>query len=127
MRFSSFSVMVELTEYALAFMASTLLVTGSVVIYNSFTSYESGLQLRGALAAVAGVAESALQNGSARSMLPLPASTIGCERGTLYVSVGSGSISQGIDAGCDFRVTIGAGTHLVSFNVQSGQLDLAVS
>lgn len=119
--------MTELVEYALAIMASTLLVTGSVVVYDSFTSYESGLQLRGAFTAVAEAANGALVNGSAASTLSLPESTIGCEGGTLYVSVGSGAISQGISAECDFQARVQAGTHLVSFKAASGQLDLEVT
>jgi len=118
--------MVELVEYAVAFMASTLLVGGSVVLYNSFTSYEVGLQLRGTLSAVAGVAQSALLNGNARSTVLLPESTIGCEQGTLSVSVGSGTISQAIAAGCDFQARVSAGTHLLTFNATSGTLELAV-
>jgi hypothetical protein len=119
--------MVELVEYAIAVMASTFLVTGSVVVYNSFTSYEAGLQLRGAFSAVVDVVDGALVNGSASSTLPLPESTIGCEGNTLYVSVGSGAISQGIAAKCDFQARISAGTHLVSFRSASGQLDVLVS
>jgi hypothetical protein len=118
--------MVELVEYAVAFMASTLLVGGSVVVYNSFTSYEAGLQLRGTFSAVAGVAESALLNGSARSTVPLPETTIGCEGGTFYVSVGSGTISQTIAAGCDFQARVTAGTHLLSFSTSAGKLELEV-
>jgi uncharacterized protein (UPF0333 family) len=119
--------MVELVEYALVVMASTLLVAGSAVVYSSFESYEQGLQLRGTFSDVAGVVETALQNGSATSTLSMPASVIGCEQGNLYVSVGPGSISQEIPARCEFVVSVGAGTHIVSFRTVSGQLALAVS
>jgi len=118
--------MVELVEYAVAFMVSTLLVGGSVIVYDSFTSYEAGLQLRGTFSEVVGVAESALLNGSAESMVPLPESTIGCDGGTFYVSVGSSAISQTIAAGCDFQARVSAGTHLILFSASSGKLDLAV-
>jgi len=118
--------MVELVEYAVAFMASALLVGGSVVVYNSFTSYEVELQLKGTFSEVAGVAQSALLNGSARSTVLLPDSTIGCERGTFYVSAGAGTISQTIPAGCDFQAKVSAGTHLLTFNASSGMLVLAV-
>jgi len=118
--------MVELVEYAVAFAASMLLVGGSVVVYDSFTTYETGLQLRGTFSAVADVAESALQNGTARSTVLLPESTIGCEQGTFYVSVGSGTISQTIAAGCDFVARVSAGEHLLSFNATAGKLELAV-
>ena len=117
--------MVELIEYAVAFMASTLLIGGSVVIYDSFTSYEAGLQLRGTFSVVAGVAESALLNGSARSTVLLPESIIGCDGGTFYVRIGSETMSQTIPAGCDFQARISAGTHLLSFNSSSGELELA--
>jgi hypothetical protein len=119
--------MVELVEYALAVMASTLLIAGSVAVYGSFESYEQGLQLKGTFSDVTGIVESALQNGSASSTLSVPASVIGCERGSLYVSVGPGSISQDIPARCEFKVTVGAGNHVFSFKMMSGQLALTVS
>jgi len=119
--------MAELVEYALAIMASTLLMTGSVFVYNSFTSYETELQLRGTFAAVVNVADAALVNGSAVSTLTLPEATVGCQGSTLHLGVGSGEISQGIPAKCDFQARISAGTHLVSFRATSGRLDLSVS
>jgi hypothetical protein len=119
--------MVELTEYALAVMVSTLIVAGSAVVYNTFTSYEAALQLRGAFSAVAGVANAALVNGSAASTLHLPESTVGCEGGTLYLSEGSETMSQSIAGGCDFTAKISAGTHLLSFRTASGQLGITVS
>jgi len=119
--------MAEIVEYVLAVMASTLLLTGSVFVYNSFASYESALQLRGAFSAVAQVVDGALVNGRATSALPLPESTIGCEESTFYVSVGAGAISQAIPAQCDFQARISAGTHLVSFTTVSGQLNITVS
>ena len=118
--------MVELVEYAVVFMVSMLLVAGSVVVYNSFTSYEDELQLRGTFSVVAGIAQGALLNGSAKSTVPLPDSTIGCEAGTFYVSVGSDTISQTIPAACDFRTSVSAGTHLLSFSTTSGKLELEV-
>jgi len=118
--------MAELIEYAVALMASTLLVGGSVVVYNSFMSYEAGLQLRGTFSVVAGVAENALLNGSAKSTVLLPESTIGCDGGTFYVSLGSGTISQTIAAGCDFQARVNPGAHLLSFSTSSGKLELAV-
>ncbi|HYA55556.1 MAG TPA: hypothetical protein VED22_02040 [Nitrososphaerales archaeon] len=118
--------MVELVEYAVAFMVSALLVGGSVVLYNSFASYEAGLQLRGTFSVVAGVADSALLNGSAATTIPLPASTIGCEGGTFYVSEGSETISQTIGSGCNFLATVSAGTHVLSFSTTSGRLEMVV-
>jgi hypothetical protein len=118
--------MVELVEYAVAFMASMLLVGGSVAVYNSFTSYEAELQLRGTFSLVAGGAESALLNGNAKLAVSLPESTIGCEAGTFYVSAGPGTISQSIAAGCDFQTRVSAGTHLLSFSTTSGKLELGV-
>jgi hypothetical protein len=118
--------MVELVEYAIAFMASMLLVGGSVAVYNSFTSYEAELQLKGTFSVIAGGVESALLNGNAKLTVPLPESTIGCDAGTFYVSVGSGTISQSIAAGCNFQTRVSAGTHLLSFTTTSGKLELAV-
>jgi len=118
--------MAELVEYTIAIMVSMFLVGGSIAVYDSFTSYEAGLQLRGTFSAIAAVAESALGNGSARLAVPLPESTIGCEGGTFYVSDGSGTVSQSIPAGCDFQARISAGTHQLSFSSASGELELVV-
>lgn len=119
--------MVELLEYALAVMVSTLLVAGSVAVYESFTSYEEDLQLEGTLATVSGIAEAALSNGSARAAVSLPASTIGCEGNTLYVGIGAASMSQGIGVRCDFQVDVTAGVHVLSFTAKSGQLGVMVT
>ncbi len=119
--------MVELVEYALAVMASTLLISGSVAVYSSFTAYEEGLQLRGTFNAVAGVAGAAIENGSATSRLLLPDSTIGCQGGNLYVTLGSETISQNVAAACSFQTGVASGTHRVSFSEASGQLRMAVS
>jgi len=118
--------LVELVEYAIAFMVSMFLVGGSVAIYDNFTSYEAGLQLRGTFSAVAAVAENALENGSAKLAVPLPDSTIGCEGGIFYVSDASGTVSQSIPVGCDFQSRISAGTHQLSFSTSSGDLVMVV-
>jgi len=117
----------ELIEYALAVMASMLVVAGSVVLYNSFASYESGLQLRETFSTVSGLVDRALQNGTERATLALPTSTIGCEEGTLYIRIGSEGISQSISAACNFQASVASGSYSVDFRTDSGRLELGVS
>lgn len=119
--------MTELVEYCLVVMASTLFVTGSIAVYNSFSTFESGLQLRATFAAISGLASQALQGGRANSTLVLPASTIGCDRGSLTVTIGSGSIAQRLPANCNFALNLSAGPHSLAFLSEHHELNISVS
>jgi len=119
--------MTELVEYCLVVMASTLFVTGSVAVYDSFSSFESGLQLRATFADVSGLASQAILGGRASAALVLPTSTFGCTGGSLSVTIGSGSITQRFPAACNFDLTVDAGPHTIAFLDEHQQLSISVS
>jgi hypothetical protein len=116
----------ELVEYCLVVMVSTSFVAGSVVAYNAFSSFESGLQLRATFAEVSALAAQAVDEGSSRATLSLPASTIECGHDSLQVSTGPAAISESLPVDCDFSLNVGAGLHTILFTTRSAQLDLSV-
>ena len=119
--------MTELVEYALAVTVSTLFVSGSVVVYSSFASFESGLELRSDMGTVASLASRALAEGTSSGTLTLPASTIGCGDNSLTLTFGSRGIAQAFPAGCDFSTSILGGEHTLTFSTESGALSLRVT
>lgn len=119
--------MTEIVEYSLVVMVSTLFVGGSVVAYNSFSSFESGLQLRATFAAVSSLATQAIENGSSRASITLPDSAISCHGGSLSVTSGTATEGQDVPASCDFYVRVGGGPHIIRFREVSSQLELSVT
>ncbi len=119
--------MVELLEYALVVMASTLFVAGSVLVYESFATFESGLSLRATFEGVSGLVSNAIANGSATATMSIPSSTIACQGGTLSVKVGGSVLEDRVPLGCSFAVTVPAGVHTVEFRDDSSRLELSVS
>ncbi len=119
--------MTEIIEYSLVIMVSTLFVGGSVVAYASFSSFESGLQLRATFTAVSGLAARALDNGSSEATLVLPDSTIMCVGNSLSVSSGTSTEGQTVAASCDFYFRVNAGSHVLHFTELSSRLVLSVT
>ncbi len=118
--------MAELLEYSIAVMVSTLFVVASVVVYNSFTSFESGLQLRSAFQSLSGLVSQALEDGSAKATIAVPGSTMTCVGGTLELGTGASIMTQELPIGCDFSVGVPAGTHTFAFSVADGLLYVSV-
>lgn len=119
--------MTEIVEYTLVVMVSTLFVAGSVVAYNSFSAFESGLQLRAAFAAVSGLASQAIENGSSRGTMTLPDSTISCAGGSLSLSSGASTEGQSVPIACDFAVKVTGGSHVLRFSERYSHLVLSVT
>lgn len=119
--------MAELVEYSLVVIASTLFVTGSVAVYGSFTSFESGLSLHAAFGLVAGLASRAAESGSANATVALPASTVACQAGVLSMTVGNASLEERLPLTCGFVVGVPAGVHVLTFTDDSSQLTLSVT
>ena len=119
--------MTEIIEYALVVMVSTLFVTGSAVVYDSFAYFESNLQLRGTYATLSELAARAVDSGTASARLSLPPSTIGCERGSLTLDFGSRGLAASVPANCGFEVSVAGGEHELVFTSAHGTLSLQVS
>jgi len=118
--------MSEITEYALVVMASMLLVSGSVEVYNSFSGMESRLQLGGTYVTISGLAYRAVATGTANATIAIPSSTISCENSALTLSFGSLGIARSVPVSCDFVDSVAAGEHSLAFTVSSGELKLVV-
>ena len=119
--------MVEIVEYTLVVMVSTLFVAGSLLVYGGFTQFESGLSLHAAFGGVSGLVSKAIADGSAAATIPMPSSTLTCQGGTLCMRVGGSAINESIPLGCDFAVSVSACVHTLEFRDDSSQLELSVS
>ena len=119
--------MVEIVEYAMVVMVSTLFVAGSIMVYGGFTAFESGLSLRAAFDGVSGLVSEAIANGSAAATLTVPTSAIACQGGRLSVTVGGGSIAEALPLECSFDVSVPGGVHTLRFLDESSQLELSVN
>ncbi len=119
--------MAEILEYTLVFLVSTLFVSGSVVTYNSFSSWASGLQFHEAFSVISSLASQAMSNGSSRTTINLPTSSIQCHGGSLTLSSKSSSLSQSFPTDCSFSFNLERGAHTLIFTQESTQLSLSVS
>ena len=119
--------MVEVLEYALTVLVSSLLVSGSVVVYDSFATYQSQLQLKAAWTAVSALASKAVAEGSSQGTLVAPSSTIACVGGTLNLTLGASNQARTLPVTCSFRLNLTAGTHVLSFTDRSSSLNLSVT
>ena len=119
--------MSELVEYSLVVMVSALFVSGSVLVYDEFASFGSGLSLRAAFDEVSAVASQSLENGSATATLTLPPAEVSCSGGVLSVTIAGSSLNGSIPTGCAFAVNVPGGTSTFSFNCVSSRLELTVS
>jgi hypothetical protein len=119
--------MTEIVEYSLVVIVSTLFVAGSVLTYDSFSSFVSELQVRTEFASVTTLASQAMSNGSSRATLTLPSSVITCSGGSLTVSSGTAAEWGTLPVGCGFAVQVAAGAHVVRFTRSPSGLALSVS
>lgn len=119
--------MAELVEYSMVVMVSTLFVAGSVLTYDSFSSFESGLQAKAAFASVSELASQALNEGESSGVVVLPRSTISCSGGTLTLDSGSFSVAQGVPCACSFDIEVTGGPHVVGFSKGPAGLSLSVT
>jgi hypothetical protein len=119
--------MVELVEYVLVVAASTLFVGGSVAVYASFTTLESDLQLKTTFAAVSGLAQLSIEDGTSKMAMAVPGATIACENGSLAVSLGSKGIARSVPVECDFALDVSPGYHDLEFTTTGSHLMLSVS
>ena len=119
--------MVEITEYTLAVLVSTLLVGGSAVTYATFARLEYSSEVDASVAALVGLANDAVANGHSSATLLLPTSTLSCSHGTLTMLSGNNTVSSPIGGNCEFVASINGGVHTVSFDSQSWGLRLRVT
>lgn len=119
--------MVELIEYSLVVLVSTLFVAASVLSFGAFSSFEGGVNLRAEYTALSALAQEAVGGGSSRAVLSLPQSTVSCQAGVLTVASGSYSQRGGIGTHCSFSVAVQGGTHAVVFSEGPDGLTFSVA
>lgn len=118
--------MVELLEYSLVVLVSTMFIAASILSFGAFSGFEGGVNLKAEYSALSTLALEAAGGGSSRAVLFLPQSTVTCEGGVLTVTSGSTSQGGGVGAACDFSVGVRAGVHAVAFSDGPGGLDFTV-
>jgi hypothetical protein len=119
--------MAEILEYTIVVMVSTLFVAGSVLVYDDYSSFESGLSSQVTLDAVSVLASRAIVNGSAAAAMSLPPTTLSCRDSVLSLKVGSSTLNESIPLGCNFTVAVPEGTHTVEFRTSASLLGVWVS
>ena len=119
--------MVEVVEYALVVMASAMFAGASVAVYHGYLGFSGGVQADSALTAVTGLAWEAIQNGTSSGTVPLGAGEMTCFGGTLAISSDGMAASRQLPVQCDFRLTYGAGAHLVVFRSDGALLTAGVT
>ncbi len=119
--------MAEILEYCLVVLVSSLFLAGSVATYGSYSAFVSEAQFRAASSTVSALAMEAQDNGSSRSAVALPPSTISCSGGVLEFASGSRVAVQDLSVPCSFRVSVAGGTHELAFSRNGSSLELEVS
>lgn len=118
--------MVELFEYTLVVLVSTLLVGSALATYDAFIGLESKVEGKAAFEALVELASRASSNGTSQSTLALPSGTIACNGGVLSFSSQGSSESESIPEGCSFSKKVSAGAHLTRFFLCSTGMCLSV-
>jgi len=119
--------LVEITEYTLAVLVSTLLIGGSAVAYATFARLENSSEVDASLAALVGLANDAVANGHSSATLLLPTSTLSCSHGALTMLSGNDTVSSPIGGSCEFVASISGGVHTVGFDSRSSGLSFQVT
>ncbi len=114
--------MVELLEYSLVVLVSSMMIGFSVVATGSFTTFSRTLDDRAAFSALTAAALDAIEQGSASASVSLASATLSCSSGTFSISSPYYSASASLPSGCDFTFGRLDGSYTFSFTASSGQL-----
>ena len=118
--------MVELLEYSLVFLASSMLVGFSMAIASSYQGASQAIEARAALSSLSGAAWEAVEHGGSNVTLSLTNSTITCAGGVLTLTSGSFTGREDLPARCGFSFVGLGGWHTFGFTFDSGRLELTV-
>lgn len=119
--------MVELLEYTMAVLVSSLFIAGSVGVYGAFSTFETDMQLRASFTSVSDLAYTASIHGAARADLNFPPSTLSCSGRNLSLSTGASVLSGTVPCECQFSLVLAGGIHSVSFSVVDSRLVASVT
>jgi len=118
---------VEVLEYSMVFLASSMLVGFSIAAASSFGAVSSGVEDRAIFSSLTATAWEAVEHGNASIALTVTNSSVSCEGGRLSLSSSNFSEATGLPVGCDFGYSKLGGRHLFAFTSVGGWLELAVS
>ncbi len=107
--------MVEVIEYLIVLLSSSLFAGAPVVTYSAFSGFGAPIQTRAAFSSLADLAIQAALGGNSTSSIALPESTIGCSSGNFTLTSSTGTLSTSLGVVCHFAVHVQAGIHRVSF------------
>jgi len=119
--------MVEILEYSLVFLASSLLVGFSIAAASSFQGASRSIEERAAGSTLAATAWEAVEHGSSSVTLELENSSVYCAAGELTFSSPGYFSSTSLPVGCGFAFPGLDGERVFNFTSTGGRLELAVS
>jgi len=119
--------MVEVLEYSLVFLASSMLVGFSFAAAYSFQGVSRQIEDRAAFSSLTATAWGAIEHGDSSVTLGVVNSSVACTGGVLSFSSPYYSAVADIPAGCDFAFQRLDGQHIFGFASSGGWLELKVS
>jgi hypothetical protein len=118
--------MVEVLEYALVILASTMLAGFALAGASTYSGAVRAMEDRAALSGLSSAAMAAVEHGSAGVSLPLSNSTVGCSGGRLTLTSMYYSGSTLLPEGCGFRFSGLDGVKTFVFTSRGGEVGLEV-
>jgi hypothetical protein len=119
--------MVEIIEYCLVVLVSTLLAAASLLTFGRFAASQIESESALSFSSLASLVDRAISNGTSRASLLLPSLVVSCHSGVFAVVLQNLQRIKTIPLGCNFSQEIDPGPHLVEFSVQSMTLSLKVT
>jgi len=118
--------LVEVLEYALVVLVSSLVAGFSFGVYTGLASRVGPTTDEAAFASVVVLASAAVEHGSSSSTLVFANATIGCGPGAITFSTGTYSSSAPLPVDCSFAPQYISGTKQLTFDYSGGLLTLTV-
>jgi len=119
--------MVELLEYSLVFLVSSMMVGFSIAAASSFQGSSRGIEERAAFSGVAAAAWEAVEHGNSSVTIMLSNSSVSCAGGELNFSSPVYSAGTDLPVGCGFGFPGLDGQRTFRFTSTGGWLELSVS
>ena len=118
--------MVEVLEYALVVLVSSVLAVFSIGVYGGLASHIGPATDQADFDSVVALANSAIEHGSSSSEVVFDHAIIGCSPGIITVQAAGFQQSSGISADCSFPPEEVNGPRQVAFDYSGGLLTLQV-
>jgi len=118
--------LVEVLEYALVVLASSILMFFSVGVYSGLASALGPAADEATFASVVALANGAIEHGSASARLDFGNASIACSSGTLTFATADYSQNSSLPVGCSFPPQRVDGVVQLTFEYSAGLLTLRV-